>query len=71
MKLLKLLTMDGLAHSHHLFARHVISKENGLADSLSRLDLVRFWKLAPNMMNKNPEQNFPEVLWPMEKIWFS
>ena len=71
MKLLKLLTMDGLAHNHHLFARHVISKENGLADSLSRLDLVRFWKLAPNMMNKNPEQNFPEVLWPMEKIWFS
>ena len=44
-------------------------KDNHLADSLSRLDLNRFWRYAtPLHMQKQPDKT-STLVWPVSKIW--
>ena len=68
MVLMRLLVAESLVSNVRIFARHVGTKANGKADALSRLDMVRFWKLAGDSMNELPTQ-IPEEIWPVEKIW--
>ena len=70
MKLIRLLALDNLKNNQRLTVIHVRSKENRMADALIRLDLNRFWRLAPYNMNQFPVQTLPMELWPMQKIWF-
>ena len=67
MYLIRLLVLNGLVANRRVFARHVRSKDNGLSDSLSRLQFKRFRRLGPHM------QQLPDrvssLLWPASKIW--
>ena len=53
-----------------MFAKHVGTKENGKADAISRLDFKRFLDLAGDTMNATPS-GIPDVLWPMQKVWYN
>ena len=54
--------------NYRIFARYVTSKSNNLADSLSRGQMQRFFKLAPLDVKKHPDP-IPVELWPISRIW--
>ena len=60
--------IDGLRHNRRIFVKFIRSKDNILADSLSRLDFPRFWKHASRITNPYPDQINPNFL-PMDKAW--
>ena len=68
MKLIRILVLNGLKNNRRLFIRHILTKLNILADSLSRLNMTRFWKYAPKSVNRTPDQLCAN-LWPVNKIW--
>ena len=67
MILLHILTLNGLQFNRRLRAKFVPTKENGVADALSRLDFACFRRLAP-MMNEQPD-TIDVRLWPINKLW--
>ena len=67
MKLLCLLVLDGLKNNRRVFVEYVKSKDNYLADPLSRMDFETFWKKAPKSMNKFPDRISP-LVWPVENV---
>ena len=67
MMLIRLITIESLIHNVRISAKYVASEDNGLADSLSRMDFDRFRRLGPHMAN-NCEQ-IPEELLPMSNLW--
>ena len=67
MVLIRLITLWSMKNNVRVFASYVNTKENGLADSLSRLDLLRFRRLGPHM--EEACTSVPDDLWPVEKIW--
>ena len=69
MKLIRLLTLSNIKSNRRVFVRFVRTNDNILADSLSRLQFDRFWREAPETMNAFPDK-IPEVMWPVERIWF-
>ena len=68
MKLVRLLILDNMKSNRRVFVKHVKSKDNVLADSLSRMDMKRFWKNAPESMNRTPD-GINNSIWPVEKVW--
>ena len=62
MFLIRLLVLSGLVDNRRVFACHVRGRDNKLADSLSRLDLDRFWREAPQNMTKHPDKTSPPDL---------
>ena len=70
MYLLRLLTLNNLVHNRRVFAVYVSSKDNDLADALSRLQFDCFWKLASPKMNKQPCK-VSELVWPPTKKWIN
>ena len=66
MYLLRLLILNGLIYNRRISVKHVTSKNNFLADSLSRLDFNRFRRLGPEM-DENPD-TVNESLLPVSKI---
>ena len=70
MKLIRILTLNCLLYNRRIFVRHVPSKKNLLADSLSRMNLAKFWNHAPCSMAKYPTK-IPDEIWPVEKVWFN
>ena len=71
MVLIRLLVLKSLNCNFRVFAKHVKSKENGIADSLSRFQFDRFNKLKNKKKYKFNEKStmVPEDIWPMQKIW--
>ena len=71
MYLIRLLVLSGLLHNRRVFATYIESKRNDLADSLSRLDLRRFWDLirVQGRTMKNNPSPLPRQIWPASKIW--
>ena len=67
MFLIRLLVLNGLKFNRRITARYINAKWNGVADALSRGQMSRFRKLAPNMCHK--PNNIPREIWPIEKIW--
>ena len=67
MVLIRKLVLDGMFNNRRVFVRYVASRDNGRVDSLSRLKLNRFRKLAPQA-NELPDYPTPEV-WPLSHIW--
>ena len=61
---IRLLVLKGLIDNRRVYAVYVNTKENSLADSLSRLDLDRFYKLSEGVMEHEPEK-LPGELWPL------
>ena len=68
MHVLRLLVVNNIVHNRRIFIKYVKSADNKLADSLSRLDLNRFWREAPDSMNRFPDA-IPDSLWPLSRIW--
>ena len=69
MKLIRILVLDCIHYNRRLFVQFVPSKQNILADSLSRLNFRRFWHHAPMTMDEHPT-DLPDKIWPLGKIWF-
>ena len=68
MVLICLLTLNGLHYNRCLRAVYVSTKDNFLADALSRGQLTRFRCLGPGM-DENPWE-IHQMLWPLEeKLW--
>ena len=68
MNLIRLITLEGLIQNVRIYANHVGTKQNVLAESLSRIQLSKLKKLALKSMDANP-MDLPEVIWPVSKIW--
>ena len=70
MKLIRIIALEAIVWNHKVVIRHVRSEANFLADSLSRLDLEKFWSLTHPSTNKEPD-DFSHLtsIWPMEKFW--
>ena len=66
MYLIRMIVLNGLIFNRRLNAKYVKSKENGLADSLSRMQLDRFKLLDPTM-NEKPDK-ISEKIWPPSEI---
>ena len=71
MLLLRLIVMGGLWVNTKVSARHVNTKDNGIADSLSRLDFKRFYRLRERHCLDQRPTTVPARLWPMEKLWIN
>ena len=71
MYLLRILILNCMINNLRLFAKYVRSKDNGLADALSRLQFKRFRQLAKEQKRQMDE--YPHTtdnrLWPLSKIW--
>ena len=67
MYLLRMLVLDGLRANRKVLAKYVNMKDNYLADSLSRLKIMKFKNLGPHM-NAEPDTIHAD-LWPITKIW--
>ena len=50
------------------FVKYIDMKQNFLADSLSRLQIAQFKKLAPLGTNSFPDKISSQV-WPIDKVW--
>ena len=68
MVLIRLIVLEGMKHNVRIFAKHIESDKNVLSDSLSRMDMTRFWDNAHESMNESMT-NIPERIWPASKIW--
>ena len=68
MYLIRLLVLSGLVDNRRVFAKHVRGRDNHLADSLSRLNIQKFWNRAPITMNKYPTP-VSKLVWPAFNIW--
>ena len=67
MVLIRMLTINGLHFNRRLSAKYISTKENSLADALSRGQMSCFRRLGPSM-NATPDVIHTD-LWPMEKLW--
>lgn len=70
MILIRRITLMAMKHNFRLLLKFVKTDENGIADSLSRLDFDRFRKLAPlttNKFNDNPQCD----IWPIPPKWWN
>ena len=69
MKIIRKLVLFGLIHNFRIFARYVESLANEIADSLSRFQSKRFYKLTKDM-NMNPFKTpVPTEIWPPSTMW--
>ena len=71
MHLIRLLVLWSLCYNFKIYAFYVESAKNELADSLGRLQLVRFKKLCTKYGNKWDQDPtaLPWQLWPASGIW--
>ena len=63
-----ILVLNNLKFKRRIFAQFLGTKQNFLADSLSRGKLSKFFSLAPSLVNRSPDQ-ISELIWPASKIW--
>ena len=71
MVLIRLLVLRSMELNLRVFAKHVETKSNFLADALSRFQMDRFWrdiKKDGRTLNQTPEK-MPNEIWPISKIW--
>ena len=68
MNLLRQLTLDNLNNNRRVFVQHVEGKNNKLSDALSRLEFKKFFKIAPESVNKYPDKIMTQ-LWPLSIWW--
>ena len=69
MVLIRILVLFQMKHNMRIYAKHVPTKLNGVADSLSRLQFNRFDRLIKPESRDDHVTPIPQEIWPMEKIW--
>ena len=71
MVLIRLIVLQGLIHNVRIFAQHVSTKANLLADNLSRMKKQEFFSNALKTKHVNHDPTpVPAELWPLEKLWY-
>ena len=68
MKLIRLIPLFSIQNNSRIFVNFVRSKQNFLADSLSRMNLPKFKQMAPATVNSEPDAII-EFMTPVTKIW--
>ena len=71
MVLMRIIVLQCLIHNAKLQCEHVSSKDNFIADSLSRMEFEEFWTETKRLhlpMSHQPEE-IPDMVWPMQKLW--
>ena len=69
MVLICILVLHGMIHNVRIYAKHVKTKDNSIADSLSRFQQKRFEKLTKDLdFDKDPTK-INDAIWPIDKIW--
>ena len=71
MVLIRLIIMESMVHNVRVYGRFVRGKKNGIADSLSRLQMDKFKRLTRKRNMDKCETAIPDELWPMDKLWKS
>ena len=67
MVLIRILVLHSIVHNVHIYAKHVLSKDNDIANSLSRFQANCFLQLTANKpMSRVP---VPMEIWPFDHIW--
>ena len=69
MVLIRILVLHCLILDVRVFVKHLSSRANRDADLLSRMKIGRFKKINPGKFEGSPTP-VPEVLWPMQKLWY-
>lgn len=69
MFLIRQITITSMEHNVRFFAKHISGKKNVLADSLSRLKIGKFKKLAHLDIDPEPTA-LPNNLWPIPRNWW-
>ena len=69
MKLIRGLVLMGLKHNFRIFARHLRSEENEIADSLSHLQFKKFNDLRVKYGLRAVAEPIPLELWPPMQQW--
>ena len=69
MKLIRILVLNCMKYNRRVKAKFVSTKNNGITDSLSRLQFQRFRRLAPEMSDELHE--IDKRVWPITKFWYS
>ena len=67
MVLIRLIILDCLKYNRRISAVYIPSKDNCLADALSRNQMDRFRKLGTHMRHQS--DRICENIWPISKIW--
>ena len=70
MVLIRILVLHCLIHNVRVYAKHVTSKRNILADLLSKQKIQQFIELG-NGKFEPTSTPVPEMLWPMSKLWLN
>ena len=71
MTLIRKITLKALEMNFRIFADHIEGKKNCLSDSISRLQLSRFFRLineAELVIDDYPTKLNDEI-WPLTKYW--
>ena len=68
LQLIRALVLESMVHNVRIFAKHVTSKNNRMADLLSRRKFEIFWREVHKGMEKAMTP-IPDKYWPMEKLW--
>ena len=69
MVLIRMVTLECMCKNVRLFAKHIGTLDNGIADGLSRLDFKQFQCLTDGMNMSPLPTCLPDKLWPIKKIW--
>ena len=69
MVLIRIIVLHSMINNVRIKAVYVRSKQNGIADALSRLQMTSFRELTKNMEMKKCCDCIPEQLCPMRKLW--
>ena len=67
MRLLQIISLNGLQANQRLPACYVLQKNNFLADALSCNQMSRFRRLGPHM--RLEADVIMDIIWPMQKVW--
>ena len=68
MILVRILVLEQMIHNARVFCKYVKSKDNNLADHLSRMKIHLFKDEGGDEFDETPTP-IPEALWPMSKVW--
>ena len=69
MVLIRILTLECLIYNVRVFAKYVSTKENVLADALSRGQIDRFRNNSVELNMEEFATAIPNSIWPMAKLW--
>ena len=68
MVLIRFITLHSLLHNVRVFAKHLRTHKNVLADTLSRLNWNKFKSHVKHTVDEQGT-SVPECIWPVNKIW--